>query len=265
MYNKKVLTLLLASSMIFAVTGCYSTMPISDNASAEATSEVSADEPENVAETVAEEQEKETTKISISVSDENAGDNLFRQVLLSPDYLTDGTYTQIMYCGSYSTSSASDMAKDAKGTDYVYVCRFTGNDSKDFAETYAVVTMSVYTDGTLRGVDVLHSDVETYLDPIDDGETMTGGWTISPIADIEDELAKTLSSALENYSGYTVSGILGTQVVSGTNYRVLCTYTEDDETKYAIGTIYVDLDENAELTELVSVSDGVDLLQESAK
>lgn len=265
MYNKKVFTLLLASSMIFAVTGCYSTMPISDNASAEETSEVAADESAGAAETVAEEQEKEPTKIAVSVSDENAGDDLFRQVLLSPNYLTDGTYTQVMYCGSHSTSNASDMAKDAKGTDYIYVCRFTGNDSKDSVETYAVVTMSVYTDGTLRGVDVLHSDVETYLDLADDGETMTGGWTISPIADIEDGLSKTLSSALENYSGYTVSGILGTQVVSGTNYRVLCTYTEEDETKYAIGTVYVDLDENAELTELVNISDGTDLLQQSAE
>lgn len=46
------------------------------------------------------------------------------------------------------------------------------------------------------------------------------------------------------------------------NYRVLCTYyTEEGEIQYAIGTVYVDLEDSVKLTELVSVSGADHFLQ----
>lgn len=252
---------MIASSMM--LTGCYATMPISETATTEmstgTTTEATSDSTESPTEDPAEPQQT----LSTTAADTEAGDALFRQAQNSGDYLSDGIYKKHMLCGAIPTSSAPSVARDAKGTDYVYVCRYaadeTENETEGSPETYAVVIVSAYTDGTLRGASVLHSDIETYLDA--DEEGLAGGWAISSGTDIDEELSPILETALADYPGYTVSGVLSSQVVSGMNYRVLCTYyTDEGEIQYAIGTVYVDLEDNASLTELVSVSDGTDLL-----
>ena len=108
---------------------------------------------------------------------EEKANKLFQQAQTESDCFADGTYTKVMFCESSPASSASNLARDAKGTDYVFVCRYLPTAAaEDAAETYAVVVVSAYTDGTLRGAYVLHSDVETYMEDTSEEELMTGAW-----------------------------------------------------------------------------------------
>lgn len=259
MHKKKIATIILAASMTTPLSGCYTAMPITADTKTESTN-VSA-KTENTDST------EEAVDISSSEDEEKANE-LFQQAQEESDCFADGTYTKVMFCKAESVSNESDLAKDAKGIDYVFICRHAPNDAEedatetgeDIAETYAVVVVSAYTDGTLRGAYVLHSDVETYLE---DTEDMPGAWINLTDNEISEDFMSVLKSAFADYPEYTISGLLSTQVVSGTNCRLFCVYNEDGEEKYAIATVYVDLEDNAELTELVSVSDGVDLLAQN--
>lgn len=87
-------------------------------------------------------------------------------------------------------------------------------------------------------------------------EITLGGWTAPESPEITQEIQALCDKAFEGLLGvnYVPAVLLGTQIVSGTNYRILFLATpvspEAKET-YAIGTIYEDLEGNVELTELL--------------
>ena len=99
----------------------------------------------------------------------------------------------------------------------------------------------------------LNSDIET---PEIDTDTyqIVGGWEIigAGISELPEDLAAAFKSVTEQLLGATYQpvALLGTQVVAGMNYAILCTrtlVTANPVTDLAVLTIYVDLNGEAEL------------------
>ena len=76
--------------------------------------------------------------------------------------------------------------------------------------------------------------------------TVVGGWTISEDAAITDEARAAFEKAMEGFTGvgYEPVALIGTQVVSGTNYCILCearVIVPDAAPYYALVYVYADL------------------------
>ena len=81
---------------------------------------------------------------------------------------------------------------------------------------------------------------------------VVGGWTVTEGAALSDEAKAALDKALEGLTGvsYEPVALLGTQVVSGTNYCILCQVTPvvpDAKPAWALVYVYADLEGNAEI------------------
>ena len=84
------------------------------------------------------------------------------------------------------------------------------------------------------------------------GEELAGGWQKPESTELTDEAKAAFEKATEGLVGvdYKPVALLGTQVVAGTNYRILCEATvvyPGAETKEVVMTIYEDLDGNASI------------------
>ena len=93
---------------------------------------------------------------------------------------------------------------------------------------------------------------ETFTD-FDD--VMVGGYSLPDSPVITEDIRKICDKAFEELEGvrYTPIALLGTQVVAGTNYQVLCAaevVVPDAETEYVVVTIYEDLEGNVEITDI---------------
>jgi hypothetical protein len=119
----------------------------------------------------------------------------------------------------------------------------------DAKETYAIVYLYEKLDGSAEITDIRDTGVETNT-----SETLSGGWTDAGSPVITEELAALLDQALEKLVGvnYEPLALLSTQVVAGTNYRILCEATvtaPGAETTYVMITLYEALDGHAEMTD----------------
>lgn len=102
---------------------------------------------------------------------------------------------------------------------------------------------------------------ETSPDEIRHDEAIAGGWSANSGAlslDANPEVKAAFEKATEGLTGYGYEPIayLGSQVVAGTNYRILCrasAVVPDAAPAYEIVTIYEDLDGAAVITESVAV------------
>ena len=95
-------------------------------------------------------------------------------------------------------------------------------------------------------------DIE--LPEIGADEPVVGGWTIVGVgkAQLPEEAEKAFKAVTEKLLGadYIAIAYLGSQVVAGMNYAILCTrtlVTANPVTDLAVLTVYVDLEGNAEL------------------
>ena len=143
------------------------------------------------------------------------------------------------------------------GTNRAYLCRGTLV-TPEGGECWYVVTIYTNLEGKSEILDIKELD---FVNPIfftgeADGQ-MTGAWQIvKPNGySIPTEAAEALSKATEGTVGYSYTPIalLGTQVVSGTNYRILAygePVTPDAQGALHILEIYVSLDGNAEITSM---------------
>lgn len=83
-------------------------------------------------------------------------------------------------------------------------------------------------------------------------EEIVGGWQKAESPELTDEAKAAFEKAIEGFVGvdYKPVALLGTQVVTGTNYRILCEATvayPGAETQEVVMTIYEDLDGNASI------------------
>ena len=86
-------------------------------------------------------------------------------------------------------------------------------------------------------------------------EMLSGGWQMIPhgAAELPEDAQAAFDRALEALDGaeYTPVALLGTQLVAGTNYCILCQITPvvpNATTTWALVYIHADLDGNAEIT-----------------
>ena len=88
-----------------------------------------------------------------------------------------------------------------------------------------------------------------------------GGWKQTEDIRITEEAQGAFDKAMEGFVGvnYTPVALLGTQVVSGTNYSFLCEATvvyPDAQPYYAVVTVYQDLQGKAEILNVVAMDLG---------
>lgn len=153
--------------------------------------------------------------------------------------LVGAEYEPVAYIGSQLVA----------GTNYALLCRITPV-VPDAVPHYSIVTLYEDLDGNVSITETLDSQAE--------GEAvageMTGAWE-NPESPAMTDAAKTaLDKATEKLVGaeYRPIALLSTQLVSGTNYSILCQVTPvvpDAESSYTIVHVYQDLEGNAEITE----------------
>ena len=91
-------------------------------------------------------------------------------------------------------------------------------------------------------------------------QALVGAYAIPETPGITQEARAAFDAATAELCGctYELVALLGTQVVAGTNYRLLCTAASvipDAQTSYVLMTVYADPDGNAEITAI----DGIDV------
>ena len=109
-------------------------------------------------------------------------------------------------------------------------------------------------------------DLGAYAEAEDGGaaEQLSGGWSFPEeftAGTLPEEAAAAFEKALEGFVGsdLTPMALLGTQVVAGTNYAVLCrtqAVTPDAVPQAQIVFVYADLQGNAEITNIVTLDAG---------
>lgn len=92
-------------------------------------------------------------------------------------------------------------------------------------------------------------------------EEKVGGWTLTEDAKLTEEAQSAFGKAMEGLVGvnYSAVALLGTQMVSGTNYCFLCEAAvvyPDARPYYAVVTVYQDLQGKAEVKNIVALDLG---------
>lgn len=122
----------------------------------------------------------------------------------------------------------------------------------DAKTTYSVVY--IYED--LQGNAEITEIVSSSADAQSAGVDVVGGWEEPETPEMTAEAKAALEKACETLTGaeYTPVALLATQVVAGTNYRIICESRPSvpiPECDYVIVTVYADLQGNAEITDTV--------------
>ncbi|MBR4728335.1 MAG: hypothetical protein IK080_10655 [Clostridia bacterium] len=175
----------------------------------------------------------------------------FRQVFEKAAANLDGVdYTPIAYLSSQVVA----------GKNHRVLCKAV-TVVPDAVPTYAIVTVYEDLTGNAEITDVVRCDVEV-------GQPgLAGGWNEPDSPEVTDAAKDALTKACETLTGaeYTPVALLATQVVAGTNYRILCeskATVPGAQTEYVIVTVYADLQGNAEITDTVTF--GADAQAEEA-
>lgn len=118
--------------------------------------------------------------------------------------------------------------------------------------TYKLVYIYEDLDGNASLTDV--------VDLLGDGsEVLPGGWSIAEDAAMSEDVQAAFDKAMESLLGvdYEPVAVLGSQVVAGMNYKILCKATvvsPEAKTGYALVTIYSALDGHAEVLDITDVA-----------
>ena len=141
------------------------------------------------------------------------------------------------------------------GTNYRVLCK-EAIVLPDAVTTYSIVTVYEDLEGKAEITDVQNSDVEAPSVP-DPENPMTGAYTEPESPEVTADAKAALEKALEALDGasYEPVALLGTQVVSGTNYLMLCKIhmitanASPDDFHYSFVTVYQDLEGDASIIE----------------
>ncbi len=142
--------------------------------------------------------------------------------------MTGADYEPVAYLGSQVVA----------GTNYRILCKVSPV-VPNAESTYAIVTVYENLEGKAEITEVLNSEVKAY-EWLEDAD---GSWTPTESPALTEEATKSLQKSVEKMTGayYEPVALLGTQVVAGTNYSLLCQVTpvaENAETHYSIVVVY---------------------------
>lgn len=146
------------------------------------------------------------------------------------EYLTGAEFIPVAYIASQPVS----------GTNHLFLVRMSPSVPSS-TETYALARMYVDLNGNVELAEVIESDIETYING------MMGGWQQAESPEVSDDIATLL-----NDSKLVPSAVSATQVVSGTNYCVLCQAdpsAPDLKDMFVMAYVYKDLQGNVKITE----------------
>ncbi len=157
------------------------------------------------------------------------------------DGLVGAKYTPVAYLGSQLVA----------GTNYKLLCGVAPV-VPDPVETWAVVTVYKDLQGKASIIDVQESGIPTDL-----SKGLMGGWSAPETPELTAEIREAFDKATEKLLGvnYEPLAVVGQQVVSGMNYRILCEATAvapGAEPAYAIVTVYRDTAGSAEVTDVAN-------------
>lgn len=156
-------------------------------------------------------------------------------------------YTPIAYLGTQVVA----------GTNYGYLCRGTVMSAEPVTNLY-VVKVYQDLDGNASVLDIADFSITDYTDVGDvtlAAESLAGGWTVP--ADLAGTLPEDVQTAFDKAAAadtamtYTPLAYLGSQVVAGSNYAVLCNVADAADSSVsvlAVAIIYADLDGGAQFT-----------------
>ena len=156
--------------------------------------------------------------------------------------LDGAAYTPVAYVASQVVA----------GTNHLVLCEVAPV-TPDAKATYALVTIYEDLQGNAEITAVYNSEAESlgnYQNP-----EATGAWAIPESPVVTDEAKAALEKAASALDGaeYAPVALLGTQLVAGTNYCLLCRITPvtaNPEPHYSVVTVYADLEGNAEITNI---------------
>lgn len=156
---------------------------------------------------------------------------------------------------SYTPYALLATRTTASGTQYRVLCKATGC-YPDAQEEYVVVTLKR---GLLGRAEILDIGDPLCLTDLDVEPGAVGAWQEADAPAMTDEAKAAFEKATEGLLcvDYVPVALLSTQVVAGTNYRILCEATEvypGAETHYAVMTVYEGLDGSANI---LSVTDSL--------
>ena len=154
--------------------------------------------------------------------------------------------------GAYYTPLALLGTQVVAGTNYRFLCRMDASVPElNATPVYAVVVIYEDLSGNATISEIYDSEVPV---PASD-EMMVGAYEQSADLAMTTEATKAFDLALKTITGqaFKATALLGSQVVAGTNYRILCesiASTAGAETGWAILTVYADLQGHAEVTDI---------------
>lgn len=133
------------------------------------------------------------------------------------------------------------------GTNHCVLCKATPV-VPDARTTYSVVYIYEDLSGNAEITDIVESEAAADYPELD------GGWFEAESPVLTDDAKQALEKACEMLTGaeYTPVALLATQVVAGTNYRIVCEATATvpgAESEYVIVDVAADLEGGAELIE----------------
>ena len=139
----------------------------------------------------------------------------------------------------------------AAGTNHCVLCKATPV-VPDAKTTYSIVYIYEDLEGNTRITEIVSGDADARSAEGD----IAGGWAETESPEMTDDAETAFRKACETLTGaeYTPVALLATQVVAGTNYRMICESRPSipsPECGYVIITIYADLEGNAEITETI--------------
>ena len=162
---------------------------------------------------------------------------------------TGAGFTPVAYLGSQVVA----------GLNYAFLCKSTLVTAKPVTDL-KVVTVYKDLDGNATIKDVIDVDVSSYTQGNDvqfNPDDFVGGYTFNDAVGcgLDETVQKKFDKAFEGFTGvgYTPLALLGSQVVAGANYAVLCkaqAIIPNATAALAVVVIYADLQDGAEITNI---------------
>ncbi len=145
------------------------------------------------------------------------------------------------------------------GTNYAILCRAVPVVANPETRL-AVVIVYESAEGKAEIKNIADFNLSETMEAKDKPETaaVLGGWTIPEdysVINLPAEAATAFTKAMEGFTGSNLEPLayLGSQLVSGTNYAILCRATTESTAKIVVATVYADLNGGATVTGIFEV------------
>ncbi|MDO4869832.1 MAG: hypothetical protein Q4A65_06100 [Bacillota bacterium] len=146
------------------------------------------------------------------------------------------------------------------GTNYALICYDKQNDMLKSVCIYEDLSGET-PETTVKDLDFSSLTEDRGADP---EANLAGGWEVPEnytTMELPEEAAQALEQAAGKLDGNELipMALLGTQVVNGNNYAILChsaTVTKTPETSVQVVTVYEDMDGNAEISNIYTIDPG---------